>query len=140
MSVISLLVFKPERLPSIESLRAEAARGGEPIEIDSDVDLPSHKGYLPLRAFGRDTGFEFYFEAIPQGQLPDEALRFGSHHIVARTGSDFEEGRAALAFLRIAARLTDGAYVYPDDDIVVPPDEVQSYLAGQIAEYGQYIK
>jgi hypothetical protein len=67
-------------------------------------------------------------------------LRFGSHYIVARTGSDFEEGRAALAFLRVVARLTDGAYVYPDEDIVVPPYKIHSYLADQIEEYGKYIK
>jgi hypothetical protein len=140
MSVVSLLVFDPDRLPSIESLRAEAARGGDPIALSSDADLRSYTGYLPLRAFGRDTGFEFYFDAVPQGTLPDEVLRFGSHHIVVRTGSDFEEGRAALALLRVVARLTDGAYVYPDDGIFVPPNEVQSYLDAQIAEYGRYIK
>ena len=75
MSVISLLVFKPERLPSIESLQAEAASGGEPIEVGSDVDLRSHNGYLPLRAFDRDTGFEFYFEAVPRGELLDRYHR-----------------------------------------------------------------
>jgi hypothetical protein len=140
MSVVSLLVFDPDRLPSIESLRAEAARGGDPIAIVSDTDLRSYTGYLPVSAFGRDTGFEYYFDAVPRGMLPDDALRFGSHHIVVRTGSDFEEGRAALVFLRLAARLTDGAYVYPDDGVLVPPSEVQSYLGAQIAEYAKYIK
>jgi len=140
MSVISLLIFDPDRLPSIESVRAEAARVGDPITCSIDVDLRTHKGYLPVRAFGRDTGFEFYFDAISQGTLPDEALGFGSHQIVVCTGSDFEEGRAALAFLRVVARLTDAAYVYPDDGIVVLPNEVQSYLDAQIAEYGRYVK
>jgi hypothetical protein len=140
MSVISLLVCNPDQLPSIERLREEAARGGDPIEFSSVADLRSHTGYLPLRAFGRDTGFEFCFEAIPQGSLPQEILRFGSHQIVARTGSDFEEGRAALVFLRVVARLTHGAYVYPDDDLIVPPNEVQTYLDAQIAEFGKYIK
>jgi len=140
MSVISLLVFDPDRLPSMESFRAEAARGGDQIAVSGNADLRSHTGYLPLRVFGRDTGFEFYFDAVPQGQLPDEVLRFGSHYIVARSGSDFEEGRAALVFLRVVARLTDGAYFYPDDGIFVPPNEVQSYLDAQIAEYRKYIK
>lgn len=140
MSVVSLLVFHPDRLPSIESLRVETVRGGDPIAFSNDVDLRSHTGYLPLNAFGRDTGFEFFFEPVPQGELPDEDLHYGSHNVVVRTGSDFEEGRAALAFLRIVARLTDAAYVYPDEGIFVPPKEVQSYLDAQIAEYGKYIK
>jgi hypothetical protein len=140
MSIISLLICDPDQLPSIESLREEAARGGDPIEFSTVADLRSHTGFLRLRAFGRDTGFEFYFEAIEQDSLPAEVLRFGSHQIVARTGSSFEEGRAALVFLRVAARLTHGAYVYPDDDLIVPPNEVQSYLDAEIAEYGKYIK
>jgi hypothetical protein len=110
------------------------------VEFNRDADLRSHAGYFPLRVHGRDTGFEFYFNAIPKGALPKEVLRFGSHHIVAKTGSDLEEGRAALVFLRLAARLTHGAYVYPDDGLIVPPDEVQSYLDEQIAEYEKYIR
>ena len=140
MAVVSLLIIDPTRLPSLEALRAEAERVGDPIEFLADTNLESHTGYLPLRAYGRETGFEFYFDAVPQGSLPDEVLSFGSHHIVARTGSDFEEGRAALTFLRLAARLAGGAYVYPDDGIMVPPSEVQSYLDAQIVEYGKYIK
>jgi hypothetical protein len=140
MSVISLLVCNPDQLPSIDSLREEAARGGDPIEFCTVADLRSHTGYLPLRAFGRDTGFEFYFEAIPQDSLPEEVSRFGSHQIVTRTGGSFEEGRAALVFLRVVARLTHGAYVYPDDGLIVPPNEVQSYLDAEIAEFGKYIK
>jgi hypothetical protein len=83
----------------MERFREEAARAGDQIALSGDGDhLRLHSGYLPLRAFGGDTGFEFYFDAVPQGELPEEVLRFGSHYIVARTGSDFEEGRAALAF------------------------------------------
>lgn len=140
MSVVSLLVFNPDRLPSIETLRAEAFQSGDQIAFSGDPDLRSYSGYLPLSVFGRETGFEFYFDAIPLGTLSEEVLRFGSHQIVVRTGGDFEEGRAALAFLRVVARLTDGAYVYPDDGIFVPPHEVQSYLDAQIAEYERHIK
>jgi hypothetical protein len=140
MSVVSFLVFDPDRLPSIASLRAEAARAGDPIAFSSDPDLRSYAGYLPVSAFGRDTGFEFYFDAVHQEAAPDGMLRFGSHRIAVRTGSDFEEGRAALLFLRVAARLTGGAYAYPDDGIVVSPNKVQPYLSAQIAEYGRHIK
>ena len=49
------------------------------------------------------------------------------------------EGRAALIFLKIAARLTGGAYVYPDGGVIVPPEEVQSFLDGQIRQYAKFI-
>jgi hypothetical protein len=140
MSVVCLLVCNPEQLPSIDKMRDEAVHGRDPVEFSSDADLRSHSGYLPLRVHGQDTGFEFYFNAIPKGALPEEVLRFGSHHIVTRTGGDLEEGRAALIFLRVAARLTHGAFVYPDNGVIVPPDHVQSYLEARIAEHGKKIK
>lgn len=140
MSVISLLIIEPDRLPTLASLQDAANEAGEAVDFFESADLTTHTGFLPMRVAGRETGFEYYFEVIPEGALPPEATRFGSHHIVTRTGSDFEEGRAAVAFLRVAARLTGGAYICPDDGVIVPPDEVQAYLTEQIAEYDKYIK
>ena len=138
--MISLLIVQPERLPTLASLQSEANTAGERLEFFEPADLTTHTGFLPMRVEGREIGFEYYYEAIPDGALPSEVTRFGSHHIVARTGASFEEGRAALTFLKVAARLTGGAYVYPDDETIVPPDEVQTYLSEQIAEYGKHIK
>lgn len=140
MSVTSLLIFDADKLPSLAEVCSEATRSGDPIEFPEAVDTQSHTGFLPVRVFGRDTGFEYYFDAIPEGALPPEVTQFGSHHIVVQTGSSFEEGRAALMYLKIAAQLTGGAYVYPDDAIVVGPESAQSYLNEQIEEYGKYIK
>ena len=140
MSVISLLVIEPSLLPDLKALQNEADLGGDAVNFFEQADLATHTGFFPMRVKGRDTGFEYYFEAIPEGALPQEVRKFGSHYIVARTGSSFEEGRAALAFLKIVARLTGGAYVYPDDGIIVAPEEVQGYLGEQIAEYDKHIK
>jgi hypothetical protein len=94
------------------------------------ADLRSHAGFLPLRVHGAETGFEYYFDELDPGDVPVEAEKFGSHAIVARTGGNFEEGRAALLFLKVAARLAGGAYV--EDDHVVPPDDVEAHLGGLI--------
>jgi hypothetical protein len=140
MAVISLLVFQPEKLPTLDEIAEEAARAGDEIEFPETVDLRSHTGFLPARVMGRDTGFEHYFEAVPEGSLPSEVMSFGSHHVVTRTGSDFEEGRAALVYLKVLARMTGGIYIYPDDAIAVGPETGQSYLDEQIKEYGKHIK
>ena len=50
MAVVSLLIIDPTRLSSLEALRAEAERVGDPIEFLADTNLESHTGYLPLRA------------------------------------------------------------------------------------------
>jgi hypothetical protein len=138
MSVISMLIIKAAQPPSLNDLRKEARQGGEPLDFVDDVDLSAHDGYLPVRAYGKDTGFEFYFEPISEGEAPDDALRYGDHTIMTRTGGNFEEARAAFLFLKVAARLTKGAYVY--DEIVVAPDEVGAYLAAQIDDFNHYIR
>ena len=140
MSVTSMLVIKAAQPPSLEDLRREARQGGEPIDFLHDVDLGAHSGYLPVRAYGKNTGFEVYFEPLSEGEAPDDALRYGEHAIMTETGGDFEEARAAFLFLKIAARLTNGVYVFPDDATVVAPDEVGAYLAAQIESCSSYIK
>jgi hypothetical protein len=140
MSVISLLIFDQTLLPTLAAVAEEAVQAGDPIEFPHDADLRTHAGYLPVRVMGRDTGFEHYFEPVSPGALPDEAAEYGSHHIVTRTGSSLEEGRAALLYLKVIARLTGGAYVYPDDAIIVGPEQAQSYLDAEIIAYGDYIK
>lgn len=140
MSVISLMVFDPEKLPSLEQVEAEASNGGDRITFPEHADLAQHTGYLPALVNGQETGFEHYFEPVPEGALPPEAMAFGSHHVVTRTGGDFEEGRASLVYLRVLSRLTSGAYIYPDDAIIIGPETAQDYLSEQIAEVSKYIK
>lgn len=140
MSVISLLLIDPEKLPTLDKIQDEALAGLDPLDFTHPADLIRHTGFLPVKAYGRDTGFEYYFAEVPEGSLPPEALTYGSHHIVTRTGSDFEEGRASLLFLKVVSRLAGGAYVYPDEGIIIAPDDVASYLNEQIEMYGKYIK
>ena len=140
MSVISLLVLQPSKMPTLSEIAAEAVRGGDDIAFPESVDLKTHTGFLPVKVMGRDTGFEHYFEPIPDGSLPPEATVYGSHHIVSQTASSFEEGRAALVYLKVVARMTGGAYVYPDDAIIIGPHSGQDYLDEQIAGFGKHIK
>lgn len=139
MSVIYTLIVSDDYPPSLSDLNQEALRTNEPIEFFYDTDLKTHRGYLPVRAYGRDTGFEFYFAQIGADSLPNDAGRYGSHEIVARTGSDLSENIAALLFLKIAARLTNGAYVYPADETVVPPNGVEAYLSQAIDTLHAYM-
>ena len=82
-------------------------------------------------AFGAArTGFEYYLDLIEPGDFREPVARCGSHTITTRTGSDIEELRAALAFLKVAARLGDGA-LFLDDGQLVRPEAVSAYLDEQ---------
>ncbi len=139
MSVIQLLVMKPERRPDIQSIR-DAGVSSETPFVPEEADLATHTGFLPVEIEGRNSGFEYYFEPIEDGALPDDATRFGSHQMISRTGGDLAEMLASLAFFQAAAKLSGAAYVYPDDAIIVPPTEVDAYLADQIKMLRKYLK
>jgi len=133
-----MLIMRLDQLPSLEGLREKARRSREPIDFNYEFSLKEHTGFLPVQVHGRNTGFEYYFEPIPDGTLPSEAEQFGSHQIVVRTGGNIEEGRASLVFLKVLAQMTGGAYVYPDDNIVIPPEESVRHIQELIAACEPY--
>ena len=139
MSVIQLLVMQPERRPQLADIREAASSEDSPYRPD-EADLAWHTGFLPVAVGEQKTGFEYYFAPVDEGQLPDEAIRFGSHQMIARTGGNMTEMLASLLFFRTAARLSGAAYTYPDDGIVVIPEEVDSYLSDQIAQLRKFLK
>jgi hypothetical protein len=138
MSVMQLLVMDPARRPEIEDIRLAALAEDTPY-FPYQADLSSHTGFLPVTIDELPTGFEYYFEPIGEGQLPTEASRHGSHQMITRTGGDMTEMLASLLFLRTAARLSGGAYMYPDEGIVVPPDEVAGFLSSHIEEVRKFL-
>lgn len=138
MSIIQLLVMASEQLPQLPAISKEAATDDAPF-VPNEVDLATHTGFLPITIGERQAGFEYYFDEIADGQLPPEVTRFGTHQMVARTGSDMAEMLAAMVFLRAAARLSGAAYVCPDDGIVIPPGEVETYLSNQIELVRKFI-
>jgi hypothetical protein len=137
MAVLQLLVMYPDRRPKMaEVIQAASADDFSPHE----TDLESHSGFLPIAIGSRQTGFEYYYQPLEAGSVPDQALKFGSHAMIARTGGDFLEMYASLLFFRVAAKLADAAYAYPDDAIVLPPEEVESYLSDQLQLIKNYLR
>ena len=138
MSVIQLLVMASDQRPRLSDISREVSSDGTTF-VPYEVDLASHTGFLPITIGERQTGFEFYFDEIANEQLPPEVTQFGTHQMVARTGSDMTEMLASMLFLRAAARLSGAAYVYPDDGMIIPPGEVESYLSDQIEQVRKFI-
>jgi hypothetical protein len=139
MSVIQLLIMDPGQRPDMEQIR-HAASAEDTSYFPDNADLNSHTGLLPVTVGERSTGFEYYFAPIDGGQLPQEAKQHGTHQMVARTGGDMAEMFASLLFLRTAARLSGAAYVYPDDGIIVPPEDVEGFLTSQIDQVRKFVK
>jgi hypothetical protein len=128
--MIEMTLMRRDRPPTAEQIRKSIELFGDPLVFSGSVDFQTHEGYLPVTAFGRQTGFECYFEKLERDELPKGAEQYGPHAMSTRTGGDLEEARAAMLFLKVVARLTGGAYV--SDDGVIPPESVSAYLDEQI--------
>jgi hypothetical protein len=137
MAIYQFLVMTPDRRPKMEDVVREAALDNS--FVPERVDLATHSGFLPITVGARKTGFEYYFEPIQRGSVPDEALQFGSHAMVARTGGDFAENYASALFFKVAAKLSKAAYVNSEDGIVLRPDQVDSYLSNMIRLLKNYV-
>jgi hypothetical protein len=137
MSIIQALVFAGPTPPSIVDINAKAA---EWAFVATDADLVTHAGFLPVRVGELETGFEYYFRNTSDDDLPEEAQKFGTHQMIARTGSRMDEMLASMMFFRAAAKINNAAYVYVDDGVVVAPTEVDSYLGEQISAIRSYME
>jgi len=128
--MIEMTLMRRDRPPTAEQIRHSIELFGDHLAFSGVVDFQAHEGYLPVTAFDRQTGFECYFEKLQADELPKGAEKCGPYAMSTRTGGDLEEARAAMLFLKVVARLTDGAYV--SDDGVIPPESVSAYLDEQI--------
>ena len=125
---IELYIFLPDSsVPTVQDWQDAISAAAFPLVLDRDIDLPSHRGFLPAKYKGKDTGFEFYLDAASDivGTYPHVAAKLGPRTECAtfRWGSDLLEMCAALSATASLAKLTNGLYFYPDDDIIYEADE-----------------
>ena len=115
------------RVPSREAWQRAIEQLGFPAVLDSSLDLRRDTGFTPTTYEGKTSGFEFYLE-------PTASDLSGYSHITPkvgdrdkcvtlRWGSNLTECAAALSAAAALAKLTDGIYFYPDDDVLYNADE-----------------
>ena len=113
----------PDRAPwqaAIEQL-------GFPTVLYPTLDARKDTGFSPTTYSGKDTGFEFYLDSAADilSAYGHIASRVGDRDRCAsfRWGGDLDEMSAATTAAAALAKLADGIYFYPDDDILYTADE-----------------
>lgn len=125
---IELHIFLPGcSVPTIEAWQNAIELEAFPLVLDPETDLKSHRGFLPAKYDGRPTGFEFYLDAASEilATYPHVGTSAG-HCTRCATfswGGDILEMCAALSAAASLAKLTNGLYFYPDDDIIYDADQ-----------------
>lgn len=125
---IELHIFLSESpVPTIKAWQDAIDAALFPLVLNADIDLRSHRGFLAAKYNGKETGFEFYLDAASDiiATYPHIAANTGPRTICAtfRWGGDLLEMCAALSAAASLAKLTNGLYFYPDDDIIYDADE-----------------
>ena len=125
---IELHIFTNDsRIPSRDAWQRVIEQLGFPLVFDSSFDVRRDTGFTPTTYRGKTAGFEFCLEPAADvlSAYPHVASKVGDRDRCAtfRWGSDLTECAAALSAAAALAKLTDGVYFYPDDDIFYNADE-----------------
>jgi hypothetical protein len=127
MSIELHIFLEKSKVPTRDLWQAEIERLGFPAVIDSPFDLQRDTGFRPASYEGAATGFEFYLESSKTiiESYPHVAPHVGNRDVCAtfRWGGDLAEMGAASAAAASLAKLTDGIYFHPDDDLLYTADE-----------------
>jgi hypothetical protein len=125
---IELHIFLSDsRVPDCRAWQRAIEQLGFSTVLDPTLDVRKDTGFRPTSYTGQSTGFEFYLEAsaailssyshiAPQVGHRDKCATF-------RWGGDLTEMCAALSSAAALAKISDGIYFYPDDDLLYTADE-----------------
>lgn len=125
---IELHIFVPTaRVPSTRAWQEAINQMGFPAVLDASVEVQTHSGFWPVSYKGNLAGFEFDLDSTKDllETYPHIADQVGNRATCAtfRWGGNLLEMCAALSAAVVLAKLTDGIFFYPDDDIIYGADE-----------------
>jgi hypothetical protein len=137
MSIELHIFMSSSRVPSVEELQSAIDLAGFPATLDAEVDIETHTGFWPATYKGKQTGFEFYLDPVTDllEAYPHVAPKVGDRAKCAtfRWGGHLLEMCAALSTAAALAKLTDGIYFYPDDDILYGSEEAMQATVRDLA-------
>jgi len=122
---IELHIFLPDSpAPTVQAWQSAIEAAAFPLVLDAERDIASHRGFLPVKYNGKQTGFEILLET------PLRTYSSLTHTSPQRTrcatfrwGGDLLEMCAALSAAASLAKLTNGLYFYPEDDLIYESSE-----------------
>jgi hypothetical protein len=127
MSVELHIFLRDSQVRTVDIWQAAIDQAGFPTALDRELNVQAHTGFLAASYKGKSTGFEFDLGQTADilAIYPHIARQVDDRGTCAtfRWGGDFLEMSAALSAAASLARLTDGIYFYPDDDIIYDADE-----------------
>ena len=128
MSVELLVVLAASKAPDWSSWNQALWEARVPASLARSVDLPHHRGYLPVRVQGRATGFYFLVEAASDVALQYPAL--ASVPVIKPVvyslsyGAHPEECAAAFLSASVLVSRFQGVVFDPQQGVLLSLDQV----------------
>ncbi|SRR5581483_5173 len=127
MSIDLHIFLSDSRVPDRATWQKAIEDLGFATILDANFDVRHDTGFRPATYEGQETGFEFTLGAAADvlPTYPHVAARVGARDKCATFiwGGELTEMCAALSAAAALAKLADGIYFYPDDDIIYTADE-----------------
>jgi hypothetical protein len=114
---MELHVFSNRALDSMAAWQEAIKAQGFALELSAALPLSSHRGFLPARSGGRQTGFECYHDDPADLRLAYHDIDFGrawTYALSLRWGARLLECFAAWMAAAAYANATDGVVFDPD--------------------------
>jgi hypothetical protein len=127
MSIDVHIFLADSGVPDREAWQKAIEQLGFPTVLDSAFDVRSDTGFRPAKYDAQSTGFEFHLGAAADvlPTYPHVAARIGARDKCATFtwGGDLTEMCVALSAAAAFAKLADGIWYSPEDDIIYTADE-----------------
>ena len=108
---------------------------GFPIELDTDFDLDTFRGFLQCKLRGTVSGFEYFASQMSEPEATEMGAPSGSDFSVTIvTHSDMRECACSVVAAGALAFASRGLLVDPQSGESYTPTEVMSWAAEQFAE------
>ncbi len=126
MSILLHIFLHDSRIPSRDVWQRAIEQLGFPVVLDSAFDVRRDKGFRPATLRGEETGFEFYLE--PAADVASYYAHIASQVsdrdqcATFRWAGDSDECASAISAAAALAKLADGVYFYPDDNLLLDAD------------------
>src|SRR5205807_9588609 len=128
MSVDLVVYLRRTAMPSPKEWQQAIQMAGFPVELDTDFDPDTFRGFLPCKFRSEPSGFEYF----PTSLTASEAVELGAPtgtdlSVTLVTHSDLREFAAAVSAASALCRASGGLLVDPQSGEAHSPESVLAW-------------
>ena len=135
MSMELIVYLKHSAMPTLSNLQQAIHDAEFPLQLDPDIDLNSHSGFLPCKLRGAESGFEYFVRRLSGSEAAEVGTPSDSNFSVTLvTHSNLQECACAVVAAGVIARVTGGLLVDPQSSESFAATDALGWAKEQFAD------